>query len=175
MAERENADRLRSGYGTAGQVSAGERIVSLLRNPWLSLIARLVVGGIYVYAAVDKIIHPDEFAKIVHNYHILPDPLVNVFALVLPWLELICGIALILGTRVLGASTILAGLTAVFIVAVGINMARGVNIACGCFSTSSQARRLGTTLLIEDAALLLLALHVLMRGPGRCALDRSKE
>jgi len=149
--------------------------VSLLRNPWLSLIARLVVGGVYVYAAVDKIIHPDEFAKIVHNYHILPGSLINVFALILPWLELICGIALIVGTRNLGASTILAGLTAVFIVAVGINMARGVNIACGCFSTSSQARRLGTMLLIEDAALLLLALHVLMRGPGRCALDRSKE
>jgi uncharacterized membrane protein YphA (DoxX/SURF4 family) len=149
--------------------------VSLLRSPWISLIARLVVGGVYVYASVDKIIHPDEFAKIVHNYHILPDFLVNFFALVLPWLELICGIVLIVGTRVLGASTILAGLTAVFIVAVGINVARGVNIACGCFSTSSQARTLGITLLIQDVVLLFLALHVFWRGPGRWALDRPPQ
>ena len=147
--------------------------MSFLRNPWVSLIARLIVGVVYVYASVDKIIHPAEFAKIVHNYHILPDFLINFFALVLPWLELICGLALIVGTSVLGASTILAGLTAVFIVAVGINVARGVNIDCGCFSTSSHARKLGITLLIQDAVLLLLALHVLVRGAGRWALART--
>lgn len=143
----------------------------ILRNEWLSLIARLVVGVVYVYASIDKIIHPEAFAKIVSNYHILPGSLINIFALFLPWVEMFCGIALIIGARVLGASTILAGLTAVFIVAVGINVLRGVNIACGCFSTSSKARTLGLTLLIQDAVLLLLALHVLVRGPGRWALE----
>jgi uncharacterized membrane protein YphA (DoxX/SURF4 family) len=149
--------------------------MSLLRNPWISSVARLIVGGVYIYASVDKIIHPDAFAKIVNNYHILPGVLVNIFALILPWLELVCGIALIAGTRVLGASAILAGLTLVFIVAVGINVARGVNIDCGCFSTSSQSRKLGLTLLVQDAGLFLLALHILWRGPGRLAMDRPPE
>jgi uncharacterized membrane protein YphA (DoxX/SURF4 family) len=149
--------------------------MSLLRNPWISFVARLIVGGIYIYASVDKIIHPDAFAKIVNNYHILPGVLVNIFALILPWLELVCGVALIAGTRVLGASIILSGLTAVFIVAVGINVIRGVNIDCGCFSTSSHSRKLGLTLLVQDAGLLLLALHIVCRGPGRLAMDRQPE
>lgn len=149
--------------------------MSFLSNPWLSLIARLIVGGVYTYASLDKIIHPDVFAKIVNNYHLLPGALVNVFALILPWVELVCGLALIMGTRVLGASVILTALTTVFIVAVGINVARGVNIDCGCFSTSSHSRKLGYTLLLQDAGLLLLALHVLWRGPGPLALDRPLE
>ncbi len=149
--------------------------MSFLRNPWLSLVARLIVGGVYVYASFDKIIHPDAFAKIVHNYHILPDVLVNIFALILPWLELVCGMALIMGTRVLGAAVILSGLTVVFIVAVAVNVARGVNIDCGCFSTSSHARKLGYMLLLQDAGLLLLSLHVLWRGPGQLAVDRPLE
>jgi uncharacterized membrane protein YphA (DoxX/SURF4 family) len=149
--------------------------MQLLRNPWLSLIARLVIGSVYAYASLDKIIHPEAFAQIVHNYRILPDSLINIFALVLPWLELVCGMALILGTRVLGASLILSGLTAVFIVAVSVNVARGVNIDCGCFSTSSHARKLGYNLLMQDAVLLLCGLHVLTRGPGHWALDRSDE
>jgi len=149
--------------------------MQFLKNPWLSLIARLVIGSVYAYASLDKIVHPEAFAKIVHNYHILPDFLINVFALVLPWLELICGLALILGAHVLGASIILSGLTAVFMVAVGINVARGVSIDCGCFSTSSHARQLGYNLLIQDAVLLLFGLHVLTRGPGRWALDRPRK
>jgi cobalt-zinc-cadmium efflux system protein len=149
--------------------------MSFLRNPWLSFVARIIVGGVYAYASLDKIIHPDAFATIVHNYHILPDVLINIFAVMLPWIELTCGLALILGTRVLGASTILSVLTAVFIAAVSINVARGVNIDCGCFSTSSHARKLGMALLLQDAGLLLLALHVLWRGAGRLAMDSTRE
>jgi uncharacterized membrane protein YphA (DoxX/SURF4 family) len=144
------------------------------KSDWWPLIARVAVGAFFVYASLDKIIHPAAFAKIVHNYRMLPGDLVNVFALILPWLELVCGMALIMGTRTSGAAAILAGLTAVFIVAVSSAMARGIKIDCGCFSTSGGARKVGTPLLIEDAVLLLLILFVWIKGAGRWALDRHR-
>ena len=64
---------------------------------WLTLIARLFLGGVFIYASVDKILHPDDFAHAVYNYQILPNGLINLTALVLPWLELLLGICLLTG------------------------------------------------------------------------------
>jgi uncharacterized membrane protein YphA (DoxX/SURF4 family) len=147
--------------------------MALLRNEWLGLLFRLVVGCVFVYAALDKIIHPAGFARAVYNYHILPAALVNGLALFLPWLEILCGMALILGTRVSGAAALLGGLLLVFLVAVTVNLIRGVDIACGCFTSAPEGRNAGIGLLVQDAVLLLLVLHLLFRGPGRWAMDRA--
>ena len=56
------------------------------------LIARLILGGVFIYASLDKIAHPAEFAKAIGNYHVVPFGLENLMALALPWLELIAGI-----------------------------------------------------------------------------------
>ena len=148
--------------------------MNVLGNKWVLLIVRLIVGGFFVYASLDKIAHPADFAKIVHNYRILPGSLINIFAVILPWLELLCGMALIIGTRVSGASAIVVGLTVVFIVAVISAMARGIKTDCGCFSTSPDgARKIGVPLLIEDSILLILGLWVWCKGAGQWALDRT--
>jgi len=146
----------------------------LLRNEWLGLLFRLVLGGVFVYASLDKIIHPEGFAHAVYNYRLIPAVLVNLFALFLPWLELFCGMALILGMRVDGAALIIGGLLAVFIVAVSINLIRGVDIACGCFTSAPEGRKAGVSLLVQDTVLFLMALHLLLRGPGRWALDQAR-
>jgi len=140
---------------------------------WLLTIIRLIAGGFFVYASLDKIVHPEAFAKIVHNYRVLPGALINVFAVILPWLELFCGMALMLGTRIKGAAAILTALLVVFMAAVVSAMARGIKIDCGCFTTSGDgARKVGMPLLIEDGALLLMVLIVWAKGAGRWALDR---
>jgi uncharacterized membrane protein YphA (DoxX/SURF4 family) len=148
-------------------------MMQLLRNEWLALLFRLVLGGVFVYAAFDKIIHPEGFARAVYNYRLIPAVLINLFALFLPWLELFCGMALILGTRVDAAALILGGLLAVFIVAVSINLIRDVDIACGCFTSAPEGRKAGVDLLVQDTVLILMAFHLLFRGPGRWALDRA--
>ena len=143
------------------------------KHDWLLTIVRLIAGGFFVYASLDKIIHPEAFAKIVHNYRILPGGLINIFALILPWVELFCGMALVLGTRVKGAAAVLSALLVVFIVAVISAMARGIKTDCGCFSTTGDgARKVGMPLLIEDAALLFMVLVVWAKGAGRWAMDR---
>ena len=146
-------------------------MTSILRNEWLGLIFRVIVGAVFVYASLDKIMHPEGFAKAVYNYKILPSGWVNIMAIVLPWIELLCGAALILGTKVEGASFIIGALLVVFLVAATSTLIRGISIDCGCFTSSSEGRKTGWGLLVQDTILLLFAIHLLKRGPGKWALE----
>ena len=75
----------------------------LLSNDLLTLACRLFLGIIFIYASLDKIAHPDQFARIVFNYHLLPGYLVNLVALILPVAEFVAGVCLITGTLYAGA------------------------------------------------------------------------
>jgi len=122
-------------------------------------IVRVALGVIYIYASIDKILHPGAFAEIVNNYQLLPGDLVNVFALILPMLVLLCGLALIFGVLVRPAAAWAGALLVMFITAVSLALSQGININCGCFSTSSHARTLGINLILQDIGMLLLAIH----------------
>jgi len=104
----------------------------------LGLIARLILGVIFIYASMDKIAHPAAFAKDIYNYQILPEILINLTALALPWLELILGIFLLVGLFREGSAWIATLLLVVFFGAMVFNLARGLDIHCGCFHTSAQ-------------------------------------
>jgi rhodanese-related sulfurtransferase/uncharacterized membrane protein YphA (DoxX/SURF4 family) len=97
---------------------------------------RLLLGGIFVYASFDKILYPASFAEIVYNYQILPDLLVNLTSLFLPWIELLAGLALIVGVWLPGALWIANLLLLVFFGTLIFNTARGLDIDCGCFTIS---------------------------------------
>jgi len=112
------------------------RSVKKDRTGLIVLFSRVFLGGIFVYASHDKIIHPVPFAEIVYNYQILPPLLVNPASLFLPWLELLVGLSLILGIWLPGAVLICNGLLLVFFTTLLFNMARGLDIDCGCFTTS---------------------------------------
>lgn len=144
-----------------------------LQNDYLSLITRLVVGGIFIYASLDKIAHPAEFARIVYNYHLTSDDLVNLVAIILPWLELICGLSVILGYYKEGGILIISFLTIVFIIAIGINVIRGVDLECGCFTVSSRSRGNSLLLLYRDILLLAVCIYVWLNRSQRFFLSRQ--
>ena len=104
----------------------------------LVILCRLVLGGVFIYASLDKIANPAEFAKAIGNYHVLPFGLENLLALFLPWLELITGILLIAGIMVDGATILIISMNIVFIFAISQALARGISIECGCFSVSTE-------------------------------------
>jgi uncharacterized membrane protein YphA (DoxX/SURF4 family) len=81
------------------------------------IVARLTLASIFIYASLDKIAHPAAFAKDVYNYQILPDALINMTALVLPWLELLLGLCLLSGLWLPGAVLTANGLLGVFLAA----------------------------------------------------------
>ena len=143
-----------------------------LRGKWqqdglFALCARMILGTIFIYASIDKIHHPAAFAEAVYNYQILPDALINLTAIILPWLELLLGIFLILGVCLPGVVFLSNILLAVFFATMVFNLARGLDINCGCFSTSQIKSNLCMCLyMIRDGIFLVPALYLFYRTFG---------
>ena len=142
------------------KMSGKAHLASWLSHPTAALVARLILGCIFVYASLDKLRHPDLFAEAVYNYQLLPDVVINLVAIWLPWLELVGGGLLILGIWVRGSVLVLSGLIVVFLTAMGINLARGLDIHCGCFSTQSSHTMTVFT-LFREVLFLLLAFYLI--------------
>jgi len=92
-----------------------------------------VMTGIFVWAGLTKIPDPAGFAGIVAAYQLLPQGWALPVAYLLPWLELFCGLALITGLAARGAIIWVSLQLVLFLAALGINLARGLEVDCGCF------------------------------------------
>jgi uncharacterized membrane protein YphA (DoxX/SURF4 family) len=119
---------------------------------------RLVMAGVFIYASIDKIIHPDLFAQAVYNYQVLPGFLVNLTALILPWLELILGACLLINRWMAGSSALAAGLMTLFVGLTLFNLIRGLDISCGCFSAAPDENPITVLTLVRDISFLILSL-----------------
>ena len=133
-----------------------------LSHPWLAIRVQLALGVFFVAAALPKIVDPPSFAHMVYNYRIMPGGVVNLMALVMPWIELLCGLALILGIWQGTARSIIGALLITFVLAIAINLARGNAIDCGCFDVSAanktRQERLSDMrwVILRDLGLLLM-------------------
>ena len=136
----------------------------LLKGPVI-LLARVILGGVFIFASLDKISNPDAFATAIGNYHVMPFGLENLLALILPWLELLSGIFIIAGIMVDGAAIMIIMMNMVFIIAISQALARGISIECGCFSVSSpgEGDNIGLITVIRDIGYLTLAFLVFYR------------
>lgn len=121
---------------------------------WLSFCVRLVLGGLFLYAGLSKIGQPYHFAAAIQAYQLLPQFLVGLTAVLIPWIETVSAIALILGCKPRSALITFMILLAIFIVLIGFTMFRGLDIDCGCGLLAN--RRVGWLVLAEDGALLLV-------------------
>jgi putative oxidoreductase len=126
-----------------------------------------IVGGIFIYAGVIKVMDPIAFARDIDNYHMLPWALSVRLAFYLPWLEMFCGLALIFRFLYQGGLIILMGLTCIFIAASIISKARGLDISCGCFGHASKNWSFTTHLALDLA--LLAAVFLLWFSDRRTA------
>jgi uncharacterized membrane protein YphA (DoxX/SURF4 family) len=117
---------------------------------------RLALGVVILAAALPKIADPGSFAVDIHNYRLLPAVLENVAALTLPWIELVAGVALVLNLAPKAGTLVAGGLMVVFLIAIGLAVARNLDIECGCFGTY-DASRTGWATLLRDAGFLALA------------------
>lgn len=108
---------------------------SFLLPDLFALAARLFVGGAFLWASWYKIIEPASFAKSIWYYHLVPGYLINLMALILPWLEMLVGLGLIFGIWYRGAMLWSLLMNLMFIVALSSAVMRGLNIECGCFKS----------------------------------------
>jgi len=125
-------------------------------------IVDLIIGGVFIYAGVIKALDPIGFANDIDNYKILPWPIGVRLAFYLPWLEILCGLALIARRLYLGGLSILSALISVFIVATAAAKVRGLDITCGCFGHASKNWSFSTHLALD--LVLLGALLFLVRN-----------
>ena len=133
-----------------------------LRQPWLVRLARIGIGVVFLAAALGKIGDTAAFAGQIVNYRLLPIAPVNLLAITLPWIELLAGLALVLGVRARSGAVIVLVLMAGFTVAVGSAWARGLDFECGCFGKAS-ASVIGARKFAENVGLTALAAIAVLR------------
>jgi len=133
-----------------------EKILSFFNHKFAQLAARLILGGVFIYASIDKIAYPKEFASIVMRYQILPEKLAIYFAFLLPWLELFLGIFVILGFFIRESAISLSFLVLIFMAAVAIRSLAGPIGNCGCFRITSSGNAQSIAFLILRDILFLL-------------------
>ncbi len=132
--------------------------------------ARWILGAVFICASIHKILDPAAFARAVYLYQILPDGLVNLTALILPWVELFLGVLLIIGIWMPGAAVLSTLLFMVFMGALSYNLARGLDIGCGCFSTSPAAEAASIRTVVRDGMFLAVSLYLLCATFGAASL-----
>ena len=142
-----------------GMFGVSFREMDLFRRNILCRIVSLIVGGIFIYAGVIKVMDPVAFARDIDNYHILPWAVSVRLAFYLPWLEVFCGLAVICGLFYRGGLLILNALTSIFIIASIVAKARGLDISCGCFGHASKNWSFNSHLLL-DLILLVAAVFL---------------
>jgi uncharacterized membrane protein YphA (DoxX/SURF4 family) len=145
----------------------GNQLKRWLLHPWLSVRVEFALGLLFIVAAVPKLMDPPAFAKAIWYYNLFPAWSIHPFALTLPWLELLSGVALCLGLWTRAAAAWIATLLLSFIVALSINLARNHPVDCGCFGVGSTAKTDTERLndmkwdILRDIGMLILAAHVL--------------
>jgi putative oxidoreductase len=140
----------------------------------LALAARVALGGMFAFAAYNKLANPQEFAFSVKAFKILPDHLAVLATFVLPWLEMICGVLLIGGVWTRAAALVGVGQLALFIGGIISVLERGLNVKCGCFGKYDLfcSGPLGWCNVGQNAMFVAIGLVILATGPGRLALSR---
>ncbi len=128
--------------------------------------SRCLLGAIFCYAGLVKALDVVAFAGSVANYQVLPYQLNFLVAALLPYVELAAGVLLLLGRQVRPAVLLIAGMNAVFMVALLSVILRGLDIDCGCFRPGGEGHTSAQMALLRDAGIMLLAL-VTWLGAGR--------
>lgn len=134
-------------------------------------IVAILIGALFIYAGIVKVIDPVEFARDIDNYKMLPWRVSVWLALFLPWLEIFSGLALI--TRVLyrGSVFLVTVLMTLFIVASIVAKARGLDVSCGCFGHASKYLNFSWHLALDFVLLIGLVMLWRQSAARKPALD----
>ena len=142
---------------------------SILKNKKIILLFRFILAFVFIYASIDKIINPIEFSNNIDNYHITPIFLNNIFALIIPWIELIVGCCLLFNVLFDGAVNLTIGLLVWFIFILTQALLRGIDLNCGCFDLLEKSNDVNLRLeminrIVQDIIFLFMAFVLKIRN-----------
>ncbi len=134
-----------------------------------SVLARWLLGAVFLYMGLSKALHPVDFLKLLRQYDLTQNSLLlNSMAAALPWFEVFCGWLLLLGVAVRGTALTLVLMLMSFTWLV-LHRALllhaklaipfcAVKFDCGCGAgVEFICRKLSENLLLIALSILLLA------------------
>jgi uncharacterized membrane protein YphA (DoxX/SURF4 family) len=128
-------------------------------------LGRMILGGTFLLSGLLKLRDLDAFALAVEDFQLLPQRLVGPVALVVPFLELALGTALLIGWSVRPAAFLSILLLLAFAVAVAVNLDREREVACHCFPGFGEDT-IGKSTLVRQGVLICCGLAPLLAGGG---------
>ena len=117
-----------------------------------------IVAAVFVLAGLAKLGDISAFSDAVAAFGILPLFAVNIFAMVLPWVEILSGVCVFAPRWRNEGLLLTVALNVIFIIAAGVAMAKGINTDCSCFGFMSRFEKVGLGLIIRDCVFIALAL-----------------
>jgi len=145
--------------------------LGVIRHPWVAFVFRLALAAVFLWAGVAKAWNPQEFGLEIARYRMVPHGLINLMAIVLPWVEIVAGLALVAGFWARAAALQCLGMLVVFVAAILSALHRGLDISCGCFGGGEGAAKLSQATLWRDLLFLVWAIHVALYDRGVLGLD----
>lgn len=149
-------------------------------QPLITLICRLLLGGVLVAAGGLKALKPSESAGAVAAYKILPTNLAHLVGYALPWLEIAVGVLLIIGLSARFAAVIGSAVMLIFVAAIISVWARGILIDCGCFggggavdpTKAAEVHRAYLLEILRDLALAITGIYLYFFPYGRLSIEK---
>jgi putative oxidoreductase len=123
-----------------------------------AFVLRMCVGFSFLYASSSKIPYPAQFAEATASYRLVPYWFLNLGAVILPWLEFVCGLFLVIGFLSRASAILIGFMLILFNIMVLINMYWGAPITCGCYDTVGEP--IGWQKITENAIILIFTIQV---------------
>ncbi len=109
-------------------------------NDYAVLAVSLGLAAVFIYAGVEKMRDPLQFADSIAAFGMMPAAFISLSAMSLPPFEIGCGILLLWPrTRRVGALAV-ALLSVMFFAALLSALLRGLTLDCGCFGIGAPSR-----------------------------------
>ena len=137
----------------------------LKRNRYVVLVFRLILAGFFLTSAYGKLVDIERYSvDAVYNFGILPMFLARPFGLIMPFIELLCGLGLLFGVLTRLSALGIALMSLSFFIAKAIVLSQGRSIECGCFGAVIDT--LASVTIFMDVPMMVLALVIMLSGPA---------
>jgi uncharacterized membrane protein YphA (DoxX/SURF4 family) len=141
---------------------------AVVGNRYLLVLSRLLLATIFFISAYGKLVDIERYSvDVVHQFDILPMVLARPFGLVMPFVELLCGLGLLFGVLTRLSAMGVALMSLAFFIAKSVVLAQGRDLNCGCFGAIVEA--LASATIFMDIPMIALALFIMF------APDRSRH
>jgi uncharacterized membrane protein YphA (DoxX/SURF4 family) len=140
----------------------------------VGVLGRLIVGGVFIFAGINKLLDPAGFAEDIANYQAFPYWTWNLAAGIVPVTEILAGLAVLIGFKRRAGAIVLGSLTVAFLGLVLSVIFRGIDLDCGCFGEAAEASAVGWPLVLRDVGLLLAILAAYL-PPERPRFTRARS